>query len=115
MTSYLVRMAYSLCLNFRQTDVVKLSFLDQFIEHIRIMFNLVVVVASRWLEQIEPLRPTQGFEDVVCCVDSLCSLYRQFLWKYSALTERKVRSAYSGYFSYKRATRLKFATVKPCP
>jgi hypothetical protein len=60
-----VRTTYSLCPNLRQTDVVKLSFLDQFIEHVRIVFNLILRVASRRLKQIEPLRPTQRLEDII--------------------------------------------------
>ena len=63
--SYFVRAAYGLCLNFRETDVVELSFLNHFIEHLRIMLNLIIRVPSGRLEQIELLRPTQGFDDVI--------------------------------------------------
>jgi hypothetical protein len=63
--SYLLRAAYGLCSNFRQTDVVELSFLNHFIEHLRIMLNLIIRVTSRRLEQIELLRSTQGLEDVI--------------------------------------------------
>jgi hypothetical protein len=56
---------YSVRVNFRQADVVKLSFLDHLIEHFRIVLDLVVRVGPRGLEQIEPLRPAQGFEDVI--------------------------------------------------
>jgi hypothetical protein len=63
--SYLLRAAYGLCPNFRQTDVVELSFLNHFIEHLRVMLNLILRVTSRRLEQIQLLRPTQGLEDVI--------------------------------------------------
>ena len=63
--SYLMRTAYSRCPNFRKTDVVKLSFLVHFIEHLRIMFNLVVRIASRGLKQIELLLPIQSLDDVI--------------------------------------------------
>ena len=62
---YLVCATYGVCVDFRQTDVVKLSFLDHLIEHFRIVLDLVVRVAPRRLEQIEPLRPAQGLEDVI--------------------------------------------------
>ena len=60
---YLVRAAYGLCPNFRETDIVELSFLNHFIEHLRIMLNLILRVASGRFEQIELLRPAQSFED----------------------------------------------------
>jgi hypothetical protein len=64
-TSYLVRTAHGLCLNFRQTNVVELSFLDHFIEHLHMLLNLILRVAPRRFEQIELLCPTQSFEDVI--------------------------------------------------
>ena len=60
-----MRTAYSRCPNFRKTDVVELSLLVQFIEHLRIMFNLVVRVASRRLKEVELLLPIQSFDDSI--------------------------------------------------
>lgn len=60
-----MRTTYGLSPNLRQTDVVKLPFLDQFIEHLRIVFNLILRIASRRLEQIKLLRPTQRLEDII--------------------------------------------------
>ena len=42
--------ANSLCTDFRQADVVELSFLYHFIEHLGIVFDFVVRVASRRFE-----------------------------------------------------------------
>ena len=58
-----MRAAHGLCPNFGQANVVKLSLLHQFVEHLSIMLDSVVPIDSRWLEQIEPLRSTQGLED----------------------------------------------------
>jgi hypothetical protein len=82
-----VRTAYGLCAHFRQTDVVKLSLLDQFIEHLRIVFNLVIRIAPRRLEQIELLRPTQGLEDVVDAPAQIlpAPVHRRFPGNQSAL------------------------------
>jgi hypothetical protein len=54
---------HGLCPNLGQTNVVKLSLLHQFVEHLSIMLDGVVPIKSRWLEQIKPLRSTQGLED----------------------------------------------------
>ena len=62
MHSHLMRAAHGLCTNFRQANVVKLSLLHKFVEHLSIMLDSVVPIDSRWLEQIEPLRSTQGLE-----------------------------------------------------
>ena len=54
---------YSLRANLRQSDVVKLSLLDHFIEHFGIVLHLIIRVAPRGLEQIEFLLPPQGLEN----------------------------------------------------
>jgi hypothetical protein len=48
--SHLVRTAYGLRPNGRQTNVVKLSFLHHFVEHLPILLDIVVQVESCWLE-----------------------------------------------------------------
>ena len=48
--TYLVCATDSLCANFRQTDVIELSFLHKFIEHFCVVLDLVIRVAPRGLE-----------------------------------------------------------------
>ena len=48
--SYLVRTADGLRTNFRQTDIVKLAFLEHLIEHLCVLFDLIFWVAPRRLE-----------------------------------------------------------------
>ena len=76
------------------------------------MFNLEFRITTRGLKQIEALLSTQSFEDVIDGVfdapaqTRAASVYFQLPGKTSAppLTEKRMRSAYSGYFSKKRAT-----------
>jgi len=64
-STYLVCATDSLCTNFRQTDVIELSFPHQFIEHFGVVLDLVIRVAPRGLEQIELLCPAEGLDDSI--------------------------------------------------
>src|SRR5712691_5545724 len=63
--TYLVCSADSLCADFRQTDVIKLSLLHQFIEHFGVVLDLIIRVAPRGLEQVELLCAAEGLEDSI--------------------------------------------------
>ena len=83
-----------------------------------VVLDLVIRVAPRGFEQIELLGATEGLEDSIDAPTQVFSLLPLgFSWpgRVPPLTERNVRSAYSGYFSKKRATNSRFAVVAPCP
>jgi hypothetical protein len=82
-----VRASYGLCANLRQTNIVKLSFLDHFIQHWSIVLDLVVRVAPCGFEQVELLRSAQRLEDRIDAPAQifLTSVYRKLAGDCSAL------------------------------